>query len=67
MSTDIYQAVTDRMVSALASGTVPWVKPWRSAGLPVSMSTGRPYRGVNPFLLGLTAQAEGYTSPCWGT
>lgn len=68
MSTDIYQAVTDRMVSALASGTVPWVKPWRTgAGLPVSMSTGRPYRGVNPFLLGLTAQAGGYTSPSWGT
>jgi len=31
------------------------------------MSTGRPYRGVNVFLLGLTAQSEGYTSPWWGT
>jgi antirestriction protein ArdC len=31
------------------------------------MSTGKPYRGVNVFLLGLTAQSEGYTSPWWGT
>src|SRR5260221_4324787 len=31
------------------------------------MSTGKPYRGVNVFLLGLTAQAEGYTSAWWGT
>jgi antirestriction protein ArdC len=31
------------------------------------MSTGQPYRGVNVFLLGLTAAEEGYASPFWGT
>jgi antirestriction protein ArdC len=31
------------------------------------MSTGQPYRGINPFLLGLTAAEEGYPSPYWGT
>src|SRR6516225_1202679 len=64
----IYQSVTDRMVTALEAGTVPWRKPWNvAAGLPASMSTGKAYRGVNVFLLGLTAQAEAYTSPWWGT
>jgi antirestriction protein ArdC len=63
----IYADVTARMVAALEADTVPWVKPWRTAGLPLSMSTARPYRGVNVFLLGLTAQAAGYASPWWGT
>jgi antirestriction protein ArdC len=31
------------------------------------MSSGQPYRGVNVFLLGLTAAEEGYASPYWGT
>jgi antirestriction protein ArdC len=64
----IYQAVTDRMVSALEQGTVPWSKPWHvSAGLPASMSTGRPYRGINVFILGLAARAEEWSSPWFGT
>jgi antirestriction protein ArdC len=36
-------------------------------GQPRSMSTGQPYRGINPFLLGLTAAEQGYPSPYWGT
>jgi antirestriction protein ArdC len=64
----IYQAVADRMIAALANGSVPWRKPWRaSSGLPASMSTGRPYRGINVFILGLVAMDEGYSSPWWGT
>jgi antirestriction protein ArdC len=31
------------------------------------MSTGQPYRGVNLFLLSLTAGEEGYASPYWAT
>lgn len=64
---DIYQEVTDKILDALSKGTVPWHQPWVGASLPVSMSTGRPYRGVNVFVLAFTAQAEGYTSPWWGT
>ena len=30
------------------------------------MTTGQPYRGVNPFLLALTAAGEGYASPLPG-
>ena len=31
------------------------------------MTSGQPYRGVNVFLLGLTAAEEGYASRYWGT
>jgi antirestriction protein ArdC len=64
---DIYQAVTDRMVAALDAGTVPWTQPWTNAGAPRSLSSRRPYRGVNVLLLGMTAAERGYTSPWWGT
>ena len=68
MSDKIYEMVTGRMVAALEAGTVPWAKPWSAAaGRPVSMSSGKPYRGVNVLLLGLAAMEEGYPGPFWGT
>lgn len=68
--TRIYEMVTERIVKALQGGTVPWRKPWKDGGLggyPFSMSTRKPYRGANIFLLGLSAMANGYTSPWWGS
>jgi len=66
---DVYQDVTDRMVAALERGTVPWHQTWSgsSGGRPRSMSTGRPYSGINTWLLSLAAFERGYTSPWWGT
>ncbi len=66
---DVYQIVTDKVLAMLEAGTVPWRKPWTSTGggSPVSMSSGKTYRGINPFLLICTSMAEGYTSPWWGT
>lgn len=58
---DVYQSVTDRVLAALEAGTVPWRKPWRGGG-PQNMN-GRPYRGVNVFLLSLMP----YADPRWGT
>src|SRR4029453_14937339 len=61
---DIYQAVTDRIVEALDRGVVPWRKPWTSRNsMPVSLSTGKAYRGVKIILLGMA----GYSDPRWGT
>jgi antirestriction protein ArdC len=68
VSDTVHRIVTERMITALERGTVPWRKPWQAAaGRPRSMGTGQPYRGVNVFLLGLTAAEEGYSSPLWGT
>jgi antirestriction protein ArdC len=68
VSGKIHELVTERMIAALERGTIPWQKPWQApTGQPRSMSTGQPYRGVNVFLLALTAADEGYSSPFWGT
>lgn len=62
---DIYQEVTDKIVAALEAGTIPWHKPWKNlkGDLPYSLSTGKPYRGINVFTLALS----GYSDPRWGT
>jgi antirestriction protein ArdC len=63
-NTDVYKRVTDRIVEQLEAGVAPWKKPWRTfGGVPTSLSTGRPYRGVNVLLLTI----EGYADPRWGT
>jgi len=59
-----YQEVTDRIVSLLESGVVPWHKPWSvPAGAPQNLISRQAYRGINPFLLHL----EPYASPFWLT
>lgn len=58
-----YEIVTERIVAALESGVAPWRKPWRTTA-PISMSSGKPYRGVNVFLL----MGDGSNgSNWWGT
>lgn len=68
---DAYRVITDQVVAMLEAGTAPWHKPWRTAsgvaGLPLSLSTGKPYRGVNAFLLQMATAAQGYGSPWWAT
>lgn len=64
----IYQTVTDRIISSLKAGVIPWEKPWKSprfAGgpFPRNFSTGRPYRGINVLLL----WSSDYSSPFWLT
>lgn len=49
---DVYQTITDRILAMLEAGTVPWRKPWTHAGPPRNYN-GRPYRGINAFLLAL--------------
>lgn len=63
MST-VYSIVTERIVKALESGTVPWRRPWGGEERsPRNACTRRPYRGVNVFLL----SAGAYDSPYWLT
>lgn len=70
MHHDLYQDVTDRILALLDQGVVPWRSPILSsgpAGWPRNLESDRPYRGVNVFLLALTAWERGYASPTWLT
>ena len=60
----VYEQITDRIISMLEKGTVPWQKPWKVAtGLPRNLISKKPYRGINIFLL----HAMSYESPYWVT
>ena len=68
---DLYQSVTDRIVSMIERGTGDWRMPWHgSTSGNISMPhnvTGRTYRGVNVPPLWAAAEAFGYASPVWAT
>lgn len=61
---DTAKALADRLIEMLDKGVSPWHKSWNCGelGLPRS-STGRVYRGLNVFILGLM----GYKNPYWLT
>src|ERR1035437_711201 len=60
---DVYAIVNDRIVEQLEQGIVPWKKPWREAGLPMNLISGKKYRGINVMLLG----SLGYHQNCFLT
>jgi antirestriction protein ArdC len=61
---DVYQIVTDKIISLLEQGTVPWKKPWVSSNsFPKNLVSNKEYRGINLFLLG----CQQYNSPYWLT
>ena len=64
MNSKSYDRITERIVSLLSQGTVPWHKPWQvKTGLPRNLISQKPYRGINVFLL----MAMNYESPHWLT
>ena len=61
---DVYQIVTEKIISMLERGTVPWKRPWAtSSGMPKNLVSKKDYRGINVFLLG----CQQYSSPYWLT
>lgn len=59
-----YQVITDRIVTLLEAGTVPWHRPWGGPEHhPKNLVSGKQYRGVNVFLL----SSAGYEAPYWLT
>ncbi|WP_419208241.1 ArdC family protein (plasmid) [Photobacterium leiognathi subsp. mandapamensis] len=68
---DMYQIVTDRIISALENGVKPWACPWDKTQqcdmLPVNFKTKAQYSGVNILLLWSETVEKGYSSPYWLT
>lgn len=48
----IYAEITNRIISEMESGIIPWAKPWVASGGCVSYATGKPYSLLNQMLLG---------------
>ncbi|MDA9497985.1 ArdC family protein [Bradyrhizobium sp. CCBAU 11357] len=69
----LYDEITDKIISELEAGRVPWVQPWGTAAakaslsMPKNASTNRPYSGVNILLLWGSTIEHGFTGQSWLT
>ncbi|HNY69994.1 MAG TPA: zincin-like metallopeptidase domain-containing protein [Syntrophorhabdus sp.] len=61
---NVFEIVTEQILSHLDKGVIPWRKPWTSkVRFPRNLVTGKPYQGINIWLL----LASSYDSPYWVT
>ena len=72
MRTDVYQKITDQIVSALQQGVRPWHQPWNvehGAGRITRplRGNGVAYQGINVVMLWSAAIAKGFAAPIWMT
>jgi antirestriction protein ArdC len=72
MRTDVYQKITDQIVSELEQGVRPWLKPWNAEHAAGRITrplrgNGIPYRGINVLMLWSAAMEKGYAAPIWMT
>jgi antirestriction protein ArdC len=66
---DVYEAITNRVIAAIEEGAGEWQMPWHRSGVrrPLNAHTKKPYRGVNVVALWAAADAHGYGSGIWAT
>jgi antirestriction protein ArdC len=68
---DVYQAITDQIITAIEAGTGPVEMPWQrsEAGVtrPMNVESGKAYRGINTVALWAAAINGGYGNGLWGT
>ena len=68
---DAGKAIADKIIEMLEKGVSPWHCPWTQCGGGVDYfprsAEGRVYRGMNIFVLAMTAMVHGYKSPYWLT
>ncbi len=57
---DVYAVVNNRIIKQLEKGIVPWQHPWGEAGLPKNLITGKPYKGINLWLLNPLGYKQNY-------
>lgn len=62
--------ITNKIVESLKRGSIPWRRPWSlssNAGAPTNLVSGKAYRGINPLLLSLHQDENGFTSKWYAT
>jgi antirestriction protein ArdC len=72
MRTDVYQRITDKIVTQLEQAVRPWMQPWSAAHTEGRIVrprrfNGLPYNGINVLMLWSAAMEKGYTAPLWMT
>lgn len=67
---NIQKEISDKIISAMESGELPWIKPWSGIGggnMPRNAVSRRAYSGANVALLWLASDEKGYSSNRWLT
>jgi len=59
---NVYQIITEKIITQLESGVAPWRKPW-TCQTPANLITQKEYRGLNIF----TLASQGFPSRFWVT
>lgn len=64
--TDLYQSITDKIITELEAGRAPWVQPWAtskaSLDMPRNGKTGDRYSGINILILWDAVVANGFST-----
>jgi antirestriction protein ArdC len=69
----LYDDITNRIISELERGCVPWVQPWGTAAakaplaMPENAATGRQYSGINVLILWGAVIEHGFPGQSWLT
>ena len=68
MDIDIHQTITNQIIEAMEQARGTGRRLWDSQpSLPMNLTTGKPYSGVNVLMLWSAALSRGFTSPYWLT
>ena len=72
MRTDVYEKITNQIVSELEKGVRPWHQPWKAEHTAGHITrplrgNGVAYQGINVLMLWSAAIEKGYTAPIWMT
>ena len=71
--TGLYDEITDKIISELEAGRIPWVQPWGTAAakaplaMPKNAATHRGYSGINVLILWGSVIEHGYSGQSWLT
>ena len=64
---DLFAQITNELVRDIEAGASDWVMPWNKLNRTPKSADGRPYRGINWWVLGSIAESRGWTSHQWAT